>query len=291
MNFEPLKFNICAVGFKGCVFCERLLTSGLRPALIMSYRQPDDRAQGFERIQSTAQTTGIKFMETRAPALDADLTFLVGWQYLLKEVGRSVVVFHDSLLPRYRGFAPTVTALLNGEPKIGVTALYPGTEADSGPIIAQTEIRVTYPTRIQSALKLQAEAMADLACAIVKNSQSGSLSCRPQAEDQATYSLWRDDQDHYIDWSRSSDEIRRLVDAVSYPYSGARTRLDSELVIVDEATQLGDVRFERRDVGKVCRLDEGRPIVVCGAGLLRLDRLIAASGEIYKPSRLRIRAE
>src|SRR5438876_8656698 len=146
MNSEPLKFNVCAVGFKGCVFCEGLLARGLSPALIMSYRQPDDRAHGFERIQSTAQSTGIKFMETRAPVLDADvLTFLVGWQYLLKEFGRSVVVFHDSLLPRYRGFAPTVTALLNGEPKVGVTALYPGTEADSGPIIAQTEIRVTYP--------------------------------------------------------------------------------------------------------------------------------------------------
>jgi methionyl-tRNA formyltransferase len=243
-------------------------------------------------MRSIAQSAGIKFVETRAPVLDADvLTFLVGWQYLLKEPSTSIVVFHDSLLPRYRGFTPTVTALLNGEPKIGVTALYPGTEADSGPIIAQTEVRVAYPIRIQSALTLQAEAMVDLACAIVKQSQSGTLSCRPQDEHQATYSLWRDDRDYYIDWSRSSVEIRRFVDAVSYPYSGARTRLGSEPVVVDEATEVGDLNFEVRDVGKVCRLDEGRPIVVCGAGLLRLDRLIDFSGKIYKPCRLRIRAE
>jgi methionyl-tRNA formyltransferase len=292
MKSEPLKFNVCVVGFKGCVFCEGLLRRGLPPGQIISYRPLDDRAKGFERLQSIAQSTGIKFVETKAPMLDADvLTFFVGWQYLLKDLSRSVVVFHDSLLPRFRGFAPNVNALLNGESKIGVTALYPGPEADSGPIIAQSEVSITFPIRIQSALTLQAEAMVDLACAIVKQSQSGKLPCRLQEEAQATYSLWRDDQDYNIDWSQSSDEIRRLVDAVSYPYSGARTRLGSEPVVVDEATELGDLKFERRDIGKVCRLDEGRPIVVCGAGLLRLDRLIDSNGEIYKPSRLRIRAE
>src|SRR4051794_8138443 len=103
MKSEPLKFNVCAAGFKGHVFCEGLLRRGLCPVRIISYRQLDDRAQGFERMQSIAQSTGIKFVETRAPVLDADvLTFLVGWQYLLKELSRSIVVFHDSLLPRYR---------------------------------------------------------------------------------------------------------------------------------------------------------------------------------------------
>jgi hypothetical protein len=64
--------------------------------------------------------------------------------------------------------------------------------------------------------------------------------------------------------------------------SGAlvHTSLGSEPVVVDEATALGDLNFERRDVGKICRLDECRPIVTCSAGLLRFDRFIESSAKI-----------
>jgi methionyl-tRNA formyltransferase len=93
-----------------------------------------------------------------------------------------------------------------------------------------------------------------------------------------------------IDWSRPANEIRRFVDAVSYPYLGARTHIGSDSVIVEEVTELEDLTFERRDVGKVCRFDNGRPVVVCGSGLLRLDRLVTGGGDVYKTLRLRVRA-
>lgn len=47
-----------------------------------------------------------------------DLVFLIGWRYLVSEKTYSparigAFVFHDSLLPAYRGFAPTVWAMVN----------------------------------------------------------------------------------------------------------------------------------------------------------------------------------
>src|SRR5688572_30443812 len=53
-----------------------------------------------------------------------DLMFVVSWRYIIPkkvyQIARSgTFVFHDSLLPEYRGFAPTVWAILNGEDHTG----------------------------------------------------------------------------------------------------------------------------------------------------------------------------
>ncbi len=140
---------------------------------------------------------------------------------------------------------------------------------DAGPIVAQREVSISYPIRIRNALELQSGLMADLALDIIAAWQSGALSSRPQDESKATYSLWRDEADYNIDWSQSASEIRRFIDAVSWPYSGARTTVGGEPVTIDAANEVDDLRFERRDVGKIWRLDTGRPVVVCGSGLLR----------------------
>jgi methionyl-tRNA formyltransferase len=189
-----------------------------------------------------------------------------------------VIVFHDSLLPRYRGFAPTVTAMINGDPVVGVTALQLAANVDSGPIVAQRAIPITYPAKISQVLAQQAQVMVELAEELVGRVETIGINGTKQDEAGATYSLWRDRADHQIDWSRRSEEIARMIDAVGYPYDGARTRVGDLEIVVDDATVVEDLHFERRDVGKVWRLDDQRPVVVCGAGLLRLDRYHSLDG-------------
>ncbi|TNZ67601.1 formyltransferase family protein, partial [Vibrio parahaemolyticus] len=49
----------------------------------------------------------------------------VSWRWMIRDVeDNKLIVFHDSILPRYRGFAPLVNSLINGEHEIGVTALF-----------------------------------------------------------------------------------------------------------------------------------------------------------------------
>src|SRR5579863_2364382 len=116
---------VCATGLKGAVFVDALFERGLTPSRIISYEQPDDRADSYARIRQRAGDAGVAFETDRRPGFaEGALAFLVGWQYLLPEVsGVMAVVFHDSLLPKHRGFSPTVAALIAGEKKIGVTAL------------------------------------------------------------------------------------------------------------------------------------------------------------------------
>ena len=71
----------------------------------------------------------------------------IGWRFLLplelnEKLTIPIIVFHDSLLPKYRGFAPTPTAMMCGETTVGVTALFASEKVDQGDIIWQKEIHV-----------------------------------------------------------------------------------------------------------------------------------------------------
>src|SRR5690606_1065439 len=112
----------------------------------------------------------------------------------------------------------------------------------------------------------------------------------PQEENQATYSLWRDEADYIIDWKRDSLYIKRFIDSVGFPYKGAATFVEDKLVRILEATAIDDLTIENRTPGKVLLLRDGKPIVVCGEGLLLLDHVVDdTTNERYKFNRVRIR--
>ena len=48
----------------------------------------------------------------------------ISWRWLINPPPSSLIIFHDSLLPKYRGFNPLVSSLINGDTEIGVTALF-----------------------------------------------------------------------------------------------------------------------------------------------------------------------
>jgi methionyl-tRNA formyltransferase len=283
---------ICGAGLKGASFIEGLLQRGIDVGSIVTYPQLDDRAQSFDRLRDLARRLSINLMETRHPVLQSEnLTFLVGWQQLLSATTPTTVVFHDSLLPRYRGFAPTVTALIKGDREIGVTAISPAGVLDAGPIIAQRAQPISYPIKLETALQLQACLMVDIAADIVECwRRHDALPSTPQLEDVATFSIWRDDADYEIDWSSSADAIERFVNAVGYPYAGARTTVGrAETIRVSDVTALPDMHFEVREAGKIWRLEDGHPVVICGSGMLKIDNCHREDGSNFLFQRLRAR--
>ncbi len=282
---------VCAAGLKGLAFVQNMLARGATIDCIVSYTQRDDLANSFEQLRDIASRAAISFEEARRPSPAADgLTFLIGWQYLLADVTSSTIVMHDSLLPRYRRFAPTATALIKGERQIGVTALLPTSAADEGPVLAQRAIPIAYPMKIRTAFELQARAMAEMAIDIINQRRSGPLRSTPQQHGDATFSIWRDDADFEIDWTASAASIQRFVDALGYPYAGARTSVDgSETIRLAEVSVLPDIPFEIRHSGKIWALDAGRPVVICGASMLRIDECYREDGSAYSFDRIRTR--
>jgi methionyl-tRNA formyltransferase len=216
---------------------------------------------------------GIKSVRRRDfHRVASEYAIAVSWRWLIDHPPDKLIVFHDSLLPRYRGFSPLVNQLINGEKEIGVSAIFGDKAFDTGRVIFQSQSHIEYPMKIFDAMKINNANY--LACAnfvLDKISLSKALDSFSQDEGLATYSVWRDDEDYAIRWNDSASRIRRFIDAVGYPYRGAYTYYDKNKVIITSAEEVDDVTIENRDCGKVLFMDSGKPVVICGTGMLRIN--------------------
>ena len=84
--------------------------------------------------------------------INSDFYIAISWRWLLDLP--NLIIIHDSVLPKYRGFAPLVNMLINGENEIGATALFASEEYDKGEIIAQEKITIQYPITIAEAINV-----------------------------------------------------------------------------------------------------------------------------------------
>jgi methionyl-tRNA formyltransferase len=288
---------VLAAGTKGVRFIADLADRLDHAAVtrVVTYAHAADGEPTVADFAAVAADVGATLVESRAATPDdlgdVDLVFVVGWQYLFDDLGVDTVVFHDSLLPRHRGFAPTVAALIAGDDHIGVTALRPVAAADAGPVLAQVAVAVTHPLRIADAFELLRGCYVDAALEVLHAWRQGPLVGTPQDEALATFSIWRDDHDYEIDWTWPADRIVRFIHAVGAPYGGARSHVRGDPVIVDVAHEIDDVAFSERHPGKVWRLGaDGTGVdVVCGTGMVRLGSLTTPDGEPYAINRLRTR--
>jgi methionyl-tRNA formyltransferase len=239
----------------------------------------------YKEIYELCQAKGVVF-RTKGQADEkklpfAKFKFAVGWRWIIQD-DTNLLVFHDSLLPKYRGFAPLVNMLIEGEVKIGVSALLASNEYDKGELVGQAGIDISYPIKIENAINKIIPLYAEL---ILKISQDifdlKKLNSWPQNETLSSYSLWRDERDYFIDWTQSAAKIRRFIDAVGYPYLGASSNLDGAVVRLSDAEVLPDVQVENRTAcaGKIIFMQNSCPVIVCGIGLLKINNLISCDGK------------
>ena len=194
----------------------------------------------------------------------------ISWRWLIKNP-QTLIVVHDSLLPKYRGFNPLVTALINGDNVIGVTAIFAEEEFDTGNIIYKSSVSIEYPITIGEAI----EKINDCYKEVILKICSDILQNRPLpsvAQDHllSSYSLWRDEKDYRIDWSLSSAKIKRMIDATGFPYKGAEAIIENECIKISEVEVAEEFNIANRDVGKVIMIKKGIPYVVCGTGILKI---------------------
>lgn len=216
----------------------------------------------------------------------------IGWRWMINvEADQKLFVFHDSLLPRYRGFSPLVSALINGEKEIGVTCLIGEKEFDQGDIILQKRKAISYPIKINTAIEVVAGLYGEILQSLLQDiADNKELQQTPQDHANASYSVWRDEEDYYIDWHLPADRIARMIDAVGFPYLGARARVNEQEFIINEAQVLHGYRVENQGVGKVLFKKNNTPVVICGSDLLWLKSISNLAGEAVDfPSQFRIR--
>ena len=207
-----------------------------------------------------------------------DTIITISWKYFLplkinKLVGNRSIIIHDSLLPKYSGFAPLATAIIKGEKKVGITVLFASEKLDNGDIISQKTLAVRddeYMSEITDRITvLYVEAVREIIQELKKGKK---IKATPQDHSQRTYSIWRNPEDCQINWHDSAKNIYNFIRAVGYPYVGAYSFLGDNKVRIWKSELIEpDVKFEIRQPGKIWELDsQGRPVVVCGEGMLKI---------------------
>jgi methionyl-tRNA formyltransferase len=223
----------------------------------------------YSQMVRLVDENGLNLVTGEVPFPDAE-ALAVGWKFLIYVPYKRIFVIHDSLLPKYRGWNPLVTALQNRDSEIGVTLLLANNQIDHGPIILQKHISVSYPIRIADAMNAVEVEIGELVDFLFNQSDRSNLSVTEQNENSASYSIWRDEQDYRIDWTRSAEHILSFINSVSFPYKGAFTTLNGKILRIFHARVVPDLFIVNRTPGKVWKLENQNPTIVCGDGLIQI---------------------
>lgn len=165
-----------------------------------------------------------------------DLTVVVGWYYVIpKRIRRlaplGTVGIHASLLPRYRGGAPLVWSIINGDQASGVTLLHLVQGVDQGGIIAQQAFPIADDDEIGDVLRKAEATSLEVIVRALQDFQSGGATAAPQNEHEATFAPQRKPEDGLINWTHlDAKDMHNWVRAQSRPYPGAFTYSGGRLV-------------------------------------------------------------
>jgi len=175
---------------------------------------------------------------------------------------------HPSLLPRHRGPSPVANAILCGDELTGVTIMLMDAGLDTGPILAQEKVEISFMNTTGSLSSKLADVGAKLLLETLPKWLEGEL--RPQAQDesQATYSRLITSKDAEVDWHLPAIELWRRVRAYN-PWPSCYTWCQGKRLRILEAIPCGDLG--QGEVGKVIALAEPPGVgVVTGQGVLAL---------------------
>jgi methionyl-tRNA formyltransferase len=175
---------------------------------------------------------------------------------------------HPSLLPRHRGPSPVANTILCGDELTGVTIMLMDAGMDTGPILAQKKVGISFMDTTGSLSSKLAGVGAKLLLETLPKWLGGEL--RPQAQDesQATYSKLITSKDAEIDWHLSALELWRMVRAYN-PWPSCYTWYQGKRLKIHEAIPLGD--GGNREIGEVVALAEPPGVgVVTRQGILGL---------------------
>ncbi|MDD7738734.1 MAG: methionyl-tRNA formyltransferase [Fusicatenibacter sp.] len=199
---------------------------------------------------------------------------------------------HASLLPAYRGAAPIQWAVINGEPKSGVTIMKMDEGLDTGDMLAKTEIPLEMDETGGSLFDKLSESGAKLLVDTLPLLAEGKITPEPQPEESTTeYARMIRKEDGHIDWTKSAVEIERLIRGMD-PWPSAYTTLDGKILKIWKARVVampgGDLfsklpgQDPKKSAGKIWVADESGIHVKTGDGILIIEELQLAGKKRMK---------
>lgn len=269
--------------------CLRVLHAcGVEVTLVVTHRDAPGEPLWFERVADTADELGLAWIYGDAPgdtALAAaveqarpDLIFSFYYRALLPaallgSARLGAFNMHGSLLPKYRGRAPTNWAVLNGEHETGATLHEMVARADAGAIVDQAAVPILPDDTARQVFDKVCVAAEQVLWRSLPALLAGNAPRLANDLSQGSVYPGRKPEDGRIDWWQSAERVYNLIRAVAPPYPGAFTEVAGRRLVI-AAARRGDsasasasaavTALAGREPGLA--VTAGRIVGICGDG-------------------------
>ncbi len=184
----------------------------------------------YDRIREIGPTTDLFVVAAYGKILP---------QWFLDLPKHGSINVHGSLLPRWRGASPVQAAIAAGDTESGVTIMQMDAELDHGDIVATTSTKIGDD---ETGGELH-DRLADLGAKILPDTLagflSGNITPQKQNDEAATFCRTFTREDGKIDWTKSAEEIERMIRAYNpWPgtwmdWNGARLKIIAAEILTD----------------------------------------------------------
>jgi len=180
---------------------------------------------------------------------------------------------HPSLLPKYRGSSPILTAILNGDNKTGITIQRINLEMDTGSVLKQKIIMLNETETTESLSKIVSAKTPELLITCIKELESGLIQESPQDDSKASYCKKILKEDGLINWSKSALSIDRKIRAYT-PWPKAYTFVKKKKLMLLKSTPKPTRSDLICEPGTVLGFDKDDGILIqTGDGILSVQSL------------------
>lgn len=205
---------------------------------------------------------------------EADIMVVVAFgQILPKEILEmpkyGCVNVHASLLPKYRGAAPIQWAVINGEKVTGVTTMRMDEGIDTGDMILKEEVTLDAEETGGSLFDRLAQTGGELCVKTLAAIEEGTATYTPQNHEEATHTSMIKKQMGEMDWTKSAQELERLVRGLN-PWPSAYTHLNGKTLKIWKSSVL------EKESGKepgTMEVGKNTIAVQTGNGMLQLEEI------------------
>lgn len=270
--------NVAFIGSKTIGFHCLQTCEGIAPGKIKAILTIDDHNDTRSALQdilrfgrerniplSTYQKSSDleEFIDKNKP----ELCIVVGWYWIIKKelldrVPHGFVGIHNSLLPEYRGWAPLVWAIINGEKEAGVSMFYFSEGLDNGDLVGVQQFSIREEDTIEEVSAKATECSIDILKTHYPKLLSGEIVKIRQRAVSASYCAQRIPEDGRINWEWPAHRVYNFIRAQTYPYPGAFTLLHGQQLTIWKATLLKGVYYGTP--GQVACINPNGVTIICG---------------------------
>ena len=284
--------------------CLRVLRArGVEVALVVTHRDSPGETLWFRRVADTAAELGLPFIygddpkaaELAAAVADARPEMIFSFYYramipatVLALAPHGAFNMHGSLLPHFRGRAPTNWAVLHGATETGATLHEMLAKPDAGAIVDQSAVPILPDDTGREVFDKVTVAAEQVLWRSLPALLAGTAPRLPNDIAQGSYFGGRKPEDGRIDWHQPAAEVYNLIRAVAPPYPGAFAEVAGRTMVVARARRpLPGAAPEVTGLSPGLHVIDDRIVGVCGDGQVVCVHELLAAGRPYTPTALR----